>query len=149
MNISILSRTKAVKLSYTELENDKVIISVKDPGVENAYFNRDNKSIKEILYLSFYDMSEETKDKYGSYESISPNDALKIANFVNKWKNKVDTIWVQCEAGVSRSVGIAMAIMEYLNMNLTPIFESSIYYPNMLCYQLTAEALNKTENEEN
>jgi len=34
-------------------------------------------------------------------------------------------------------------------MNLTPIFESSIYYPNMLCYQLTAEALNKTENEEN
>ena len=74
---------------------------------------------------------------------MSPDDALKIAYFVNKWKDKVDTIWVHCEVGVSRSAGIAMAIMEYLNMDLTPIFENPIYCPNMLCYALTKQAFEK------
>ena len=67
MNIKILSRTKAVKLSYTDFANDKVIISIKDPWAEKAHFNSGNSSIKEILYLSFYDISEETKDIFGGY----------------------------------------------------------------------------------
>ena len=145
MNIKILSRTKAVKLSYTDFANDKVIISIKDPWAENAHFNRNNSSIKEILYLSFYDISEETKDIFGGYESMTPKDALLIAAIVNKWKGMVDTIWVHCEVGVSRSAGIAMAIMEYLNTDLTLIFENSTYRPNMLCYELTKNAF---ENEE-
>lgn len=145
MNIKILSRMKAVKLSYTDFENDKVIISIKDPWAENAHFNRNNSSIKEILYLSFYDISEDTKDIFDGYSSMSPDDALKIAHFVNKWKDKVDTIWVHCEVGVSRSAGIAMAIMEHLNMDLTPILESTTYYPNMLCYELTKKALNNSK----
>ena len=145
MNIKILSRTKAVKLSYTDLENDKVIISIKDPWAEKAHFNSGNSSIKEVLYLSFDDTSEETKDIFGCYSSMAPDDALKIANFVNKWKDKVDTIWVHCEVGVSRSAGIAMAIMEYLNMDLTPILESTTFFPNMLCYELTKNALNKAK----
>jgi len=141
MNIRILSRTKAVKLSYTDFTNDKVIISIKDPWAEKAHFNSGNSSIKEVLYLSFYDISEETKDIFGGYSSMSPDDALKIAHFINKWKDKVDTIWVHCEVGVSRSAGIAMAIMEYLNMDLTPIFENPTYSPNMLCYELTKQGL--------
>lgn len=141
MNIEILSRTKAIKLSYTDFEDDKVIISVSDPFNEPAHFNKGNNSIKEILYLSFYDISEETKDIFGGYESMSPDEAAKIAHFVNKWKDRVDTIWVNCEVGVSRSAGIAIAIMEYLNMDLTPILESTTFYPNMLCYELTLKAL--------
>ena len=140
MNIRILSRTKAVKLSYTDFEKDKVIISIKDPWAEKAHFNGGNGSIKEILYLSFYDISEETQDIFGGYNSMSPDDARKIAYFVNKWKDKVDTIWVHCEVGVSRSAGIAMAIMEHLNMDLTPVFENPTYCPNMLCYELTNQA---------
>lgn len=147
MNIKILSRTKAVKLSYTNFANDKVIISIKDPWAEKAHFNDGNGSIKEILYLSFYDRSEETQDIFGGYSSMSPYDARKIAHFVNKWKDKVDTIWVHCEVGVSRSAGIAMAIMEYLNMDLTPIFESTTYCPNMLCYELTKKAFKDLQEK--
>ena len=145
MNIKILSRVKAVKLSYTDFEGDKIIISISDPFNEPAHFNKNNNSIKEILYLSFYDISEETKDIFGGYSSMSPDDALKVVHFVNKWKDKVDTIWVHCEVGVSRSAGIAMAIMEHLNMDLTPILESTTYYPNMLCYELTKKALNNSK----
>lgn len=149
MNIRILSRTKAVKLSYTDFENDKVIISIKDPWAERAHFNRGNNSIKEILYLSFYDISEKTKDIFGVYSSMTSVDALKIAHFVNKWKDKVDTIWVHCEVGVSRSAGIATAIMEYLNMDLTPIFENPTYCPNMLCYELTQQAFKDLQKKQN
>ena len=140
MNIKILSRTKAVKLSYKDFAKDKVIISISDPFNEKAHFNQGNSSIKEILYLSFYDISEETKDIFGGYSSMDPEDAKKIAHFVNKWKDNIGTIWVNCEVGVSRSAGVAMAIMEYLNMDLTPILESTTYYPNMLCYELTQKA---------
>ena len=140
MNIEILSRTKAIKLSYTDFAKDKVIISISDPFNEKAHFNQGNSSIKEVLYLSFYDISEETKDIFGGYSSMDPEDAKKIAHFVNKWKDKVDTIWVNCEVGVSRSAGIAMAIMEYLNMDITPISETTTYYPNMLCCDLTKKA---------
>ena len=151
MNIKILSRTKAIKLSYTDFEKDKVIISIRDPWAEKAHFNDGNSSIKEILYLSFYDISEETKDIFGGYSSMSPDDALKIAHFVNKWKDEVDTIRAHCEVGVSRSAGIAMAIMEYLNMDLTPLFENPTYCPNMLCYELTKLAfkdLQKTNRDD-
>ena len=149
MNIRILSREKAVKLSYTEFVNDKVVISITDPFNEPAELNSNNSSIKELLRLSFYDISEETKDIFGGYESMSPDEANKIAHFVNKWKDKIDTIWVNCEVGVSRSAGIAMAIMEYLNMDLTPILESTTYYPNMLCYELTLKALKDLQQNKN
>lgn len=149
MNIKILSRVKAVKLSYTDFEKDKVIISIKDPWADNAHFNRNNSSIKEILYLSFYDISEETKDIFGGYDSMSPDEANKIAHFVNKWKDDIGTIWVNCEVGVSRSAGIAMAIMEFLNMDLTPILESTTYYPNLLCYELTNKALENLSESKN
>lgn len=149
MDIKILSRTKAIKLSYTEFEGDKVIISINDPFNEPAHFNKNNNSIKEILYLSFYDISEETKDIFGGYESMSPDEANKIAHFVNKWKDNIGTIWVNCEVGVSRSAGIAMAIMEHLNMDLTPILESTTYYPNMLCYELTQKAFQNLQSNKN
>ncbi len=147
MEVKILSRTKAVKLSYTDFEKDKIIISIKDPWAEKAQFNGGNGSIKENLYLSFYDISEETKEIFGGYSSMSPDDALKIAHFVNKWKNKVDTIWVHCEVGVSRSAGIAMAITEYLNMDLKPILENPAYSPNMLCYELTKKAFKDLQEK--
>ena len=55
MKIKVFNRTNAVKESYRELEKSKIIISISDPDKSRASFNRDNKSIKAKLYLSFYD----------------------------------------------------------------------------------------------
>lgn len=55
MKIRIFNRTNAIKESYRELEENKVIISISDPDKSFASFNHDNKSIKARLYLSFYD----------------------------------------------------------------------------------------------
>ncbi|MBQ3379913.1 MAG: dual specificity protein phosphatase family protein [Clostridia bacterium] len=143
MNIKILSRTKAVKLSYKDLEGTKVIISISDPESERAHFNRENNSIKEVLYLSFYDVGEETMDAFGTGGRMTADDAKKTARFVIKWKDMADAIWINCEAGVSRSAGIALSIMEYLNMDLSPVLKSTVYCPNMLCYELTKKALSE------
>ena len=143
INIIALSREKAIRLSYSDFDNDKIIISIRHPNKVKPEFNFNNSSIKDILYLSFYDISEETKSIFGGYESMSPIDAILIRDFVLKWQNEIDTIWVQCEMGMSRSAGIVAAIMEYFDMDSKEILESNQYYPNKLCYNLTKGAYNK------
>lgn len=143
INIIALSREKAIRLSYSDFDDAKIIISIRDPNKVKPEFNINNSSIKDILYLSFYDISEETKSIFGGYESMSPIDAILIRDFVLKWQGEIDAIWVQCEMGMSRSAGIAAAIMEYFDLNSKEILESNQYYPNRLCYNLTKGAFNK------
>lgn len=119
MIIKIFSRQQAVKQSYTDLDGSKIIISISDPLEEKAKFNRNNISIKSVLYLSFYDIDEKTKSIFGGYDSMSPIDAVLIRDFVLKWENYVDEIWVQCEMGISRSAGIAAAISERFELDST------------------------------
>lgn len=142
MVIKVLSREQAIRNSYTNFERKKVIISICDPHNEKVEFNQGNSSIKDILYLSFYDISEETKSIFGSYESMSPVDAILVRDFVLKWQEQVDEIWVQCEMGMSRSAGIAAALMEYFNVDSGTILNSNQYYPNKLCYDLMKNAIN-------
>ncbi len=143
MIIKIFSRQQAVKQSYTDFDGSKIIISISDPFEEKAKFNRNNISIKSVLYLSFYDIDEKTKSIFGGYDSMSPIDAVLIRDFVWKWENFVDEIWVQCEMGISRSAGIAAAISEHFELDSTDILNNKKYIPNMLCYNLTKEAFSK------
>ena len=143
INIIALSREKAIRLSYSDFDIDKIIISIRDPNKVKPEFNINNSSIKDILYLSFYDISEETKSIFGGYESMSPIDAILIRDFVLKWQNEIDTIWVQCEMGMSRSAGIAAAIMDHFDIDSKEILKNNQYYPNKLCYNLTKGAFNK------
>lgn len=137
MEIIVLSKQQAIIRSCTDFDKKKIIISVRDPNNDKAGFNSCNSSIKDILYLSFYDISEETKSIFGGYESMSPIDAILIRDFVLKWQNEVDEIWIQCEMGMSRSAGIAAALMEYFSIDSNSILNSNQYYPNKLCYNLT------------
>lgn len=149
MIIKIFSRQQAVKQSYTDFDCSKIIISISDPFEEKAKFNRNNISIKSVLYLSFYDIDEKTKSIFGGYNSMSPIDAVLIRDFVLKWENFVDGIWVQCEMGISRSAGIAAAISEYFELDENVILNSNKYNPNMLCYDLTKAAFSKSRREIN
>ena len=42
---------------------------------------------------------------------------------------------IQCDAGVSRSAGVAGALMKYYNGDDSEIFENPKYRPNMRCYR--------------
>ena len=140
MNVMVLNRVNAEKLSYNDFSSDKVIISIKTPEDEQAVFNAENDSIKDILYLSFYDVSTETQDIFKGYPAMTDEDALKIKEFVLKWKDKVDTIIVHCDAGVSRSAGVAAGILDGLDIDSSQIFDNNRYLPNSLCYRKTLNA---------
>ena len=143
MNIKIFSKAEAVKMSYTDFDGRKIIISISDLNENKVEFNCENASIKAVLYLSFEDVSEAGEG------AMTAEDAAKIRDFVQRRQDKVDTIWVQCEMGVSRSAGIAMALMDYFGEDMTAFFESDTYCPNMLCYELTGQALNDLQGHGN
>lgn len=62
-------------------------------------------------------------------------DALKILNFVKLYKDKIDLIAVNCEAGISRSAGISAALSAILNGAGSDQYYFSNYCPNMLVYR--------------
>ena len=140
MDVIVLNKAKAQELSYDNFSSDKVIISIKTPEDEQAVFNAENNSIKDILYLSFYDVSTETQDIFKGYPAMTDEDALNIKNFVLKWKDRVDIIIVHCDAGVSRSAGVAAGILDGLDQNSSQIFDNNRYLPNSLCYRKTLNA---------
>lgn len=140
MNVIVLNKVKAQELSYNDFSSDKAIISIRTPDDEQAVFNLENDTIKDILHLSFYDVSTESQDIFKGYPAMTDDDALKIKEFVLKWKDKVDTIIVHCDAGVSRSAGVAAGILDGLDQDSSQIFDNNRYLPNSLCYRKTLNA---------
>ena len=74
----------------------------------------------------------------------SDEDAKKICEAVNEMKDFVTQIIVHCEAGVSRSAGVAAAIGKYLNGDDMFIFGAPRFSPNITCYR---KVLNTFMNE--
>lgn len=92
MNVVVLSRKKVERLSCTDYSSDKVVISIRDPDSQKANINRENDTIKDVLYLEFYDISTQTQDIFKGYVSMSDDDAVLIRDFVLKWKDRVSTL---------------------------------------------------------
>ena len=116
-------------------KNTSVIISITtyDGDLKQKIIMSDKNNVKDILYLSFCDFDcEDNPDNCMSYE-----DGKKVADFVNKWYGKVDTIIVHCEGGISRSAGVMAAIMRVKEGRDDIIFRNKNKNPNMTCYLRT------------
>lgn len=96
------------------------------------------------LYLHFEDFDTELPG--WSIQPIQKEDAEKIAAFVMANKHNGRHFIVQCDAGVSRSAGVAAALMKYFNGDDSPIFDSPQYCPNMRCYRMVLDALMEGGN---
>ena len=110
MIIDIMSRNQVLAFSSAPHDEKTAVISISNMGVESPRLTqRVDNGIIVLLELHFDDV-----------ESISPRcmtdrQARMIAEFVFEFRDKVDRIVVSCEAGISRSAGVAAAIMKYLN----------------------------------
>ena len=132
-------------------------LSIKLFEQENSGFFKGAK-IQKIQQLSrsellFYIRNNgETKKFYINFNPqiyhicfISKETAEEIANFAKEWWNKVDQIVVHCDGGVSRSAGVAAAILKYFTGDDSEIFDNPNYYPNMLVYRMVLNALMEEE----
>ena len=98
----------------------------------------DIKNCGPTLYLRFEDFDTELPG--WPVQLIQKEDAKKIATFVMANKHNGKYFIVQCDAGVSRSAGVA-ALMKYFNRDDSPIFDNPQYCPNMRCYRMVLGAL--------
>ncbi len=156
-SVTILSRRDAMRYCYGSHPFPSVMISISDPCMvyETAPFFSPANRVLDILRLTFADADGVGSHVWVPQEAAVPDriaaesdlmtreDAAKVAQFLSRHPNR-DVI-VHCDAGLSRSAGVAAAIMKHFNGDDSPVFDSGKYYPNMWCYRLTLEALENKE----
>ena len=134
MRIVVMNRRDAVRYSYGLHEDKSVVVSIGDIGSEyseSVYPSRYN-GICAVLPLRFDDVD-------GGINCMVSEEAVMIKSFVERHKDKL--IIVHCDAGVSRSAGIAAALMKYYNGDDSEIFDDTRYCPNMFCYRTMLNVL--------
>jgi hypothetical protein len=131
-------------LSQQEMEGcqigtfDKhVVLSIVTPGYPEAKIRT---SPKAILRFRFYDLVEPLP---GHDELFTDKDAKKVWRFVTKHVSEIDAVVVHCEAGVSRSTGMAAALAKfYFNDDLV-FFKKGV--PNKLVYKKVLQEFHDRE----
>jgi ADP-ribosylglycohydrolase len=76
----------------------------------------------------------------GGGNAMNDGQARQVADFVNGLSDDIDTLFVSCEAGMSRSAGIAAAITLALSGDDWPIWRNTAYSPNSHCYRMVLQA---------
>ena len=139
-----MSRSEVVQYCQEKQKKPSVVISISDPYIvyDNAPFCSSPNRVFDILPLSFCDAAEPGKDVYGrdvtESEMMTDEDARKVVRFVRENRDK--RIIVHCDAGISRSAGVAAAISKYFTGDEGLFFRSDRYSPNMWCYTKTLMA---------
>ena len=89
-----------------------------------------------VLYLEFPDFDDRPNNY--PYPLFSQHQAEQIIRFVERRINKIGLIICQCEAGISRSAGVAGALSMIYNGEDEYFFRH--YLPNRRVYRLILES---------
>ena len=124
-------------MSEREIKNYKcnkahIIISIKSPESRGVKIPSNDKRLG-TLYLEFHDFDDVSLNYPSRIKLISKEDAKEILVFVAYCPVKPEIVICQCEAGISRSAGIAGALSKIINGDDKAIFRH--YLPNMLVYR--------------
>lgn len=137
-DIIVCNRGTAEKFAAESHDFGSAIISIKtrtDPSDPYIKFT-DNNNVKEILFMRFNDAENEIEG------GITYEEAAKVAKFIRhiaRDRDDVQTLIVHCDAGESRSAGVAAAIAKKYFDNDESYFKR--YTPNMRCYSLVLSEL--------
>jgi len=136
MKFMVLSRDE---IRHFQIEEKHIVISIRDPNSKRARLPKLYSRLA-ILDLEFSDLDEHLPSE-SFYILFTKEDAKKILNFYNKYKDKIEIVVCQCEAGISRSAGVAAALSKIYNE------EDEIYFkrfiPNKRVYRTILEEYYK------
>ncbi len=142
IDILVLNRDKA---KTYQCDKKHIYISVKCPYDSEGWAKLPkNKNRVQTLLLAFDDWDDyqrnkiltEHKDnpKVAKMVFFSKDHARSIVSLVKEYKDKVDVIICQCDAGISRSAGIAAALSKCIRGRDEEYFEK--YLPNRRVYRM-------------
>lgn len=119
-----------------------LIFSIRDMNTKPAMF-ANNSNIKRVCLFEFEDWDKENDGEI----VITDHDANRIAELVLEYNQKPEEydLYINCEAGQSRSAGVAAAICKVLDGSDDFFFRTK--HPNMLCYRKVFNALSKKLGE--
>ena len=123
MDILVLGRQEAEWRS-PRITAAHIWISISEPGWAPPNLAPNTQRLA-TLDLWFHDITE---PRVG-YDLMSVEQARDITGFVTTWKDKVSLIVVNCEAGISRSAGVAAALDRWLNQQ-DRFSADPHYFPN-------------------
>jgi len=145
MKIQITDELKITK--YIEKE-PHVVISIQDPSHEFVKLS-EQEARQDWLGLKFHDLDDIfIPELYGVQTNaviFTKVDGLRILNFYNEWKNKVDLLIIHCVAGVSRSPAIGAALLRIDGQLDFDMFKR--YRPNMHVYRTMLNTFYDKEGE--
>ena len=133
ISLNIMSRANA-KMVSCALVGKTAIISINNMGDEEVHFHNSDNLVG-VLSLRFDDVTGSEDFK------MEESDGEKIRIFLSAVLPEIDRLIVHCEYGVSRSAGIAAAILKAVTGSDLEIFNNPKYVPNMHCYRITFNAL--------
>jgi len=106
-------------------------------AVSSYDINKDKlKAFGKTLCLSFADITDSSESS-----SFNMEIAMEIATYVKDLPAQLDTLFVCCDSGESRSTAMSAAIMRYNGMDEMLIWKNPHYHPNTLVYSMLCDAL--------
>ena len=128
-----MNRAEAIRYSRKPHDDKAVVISIATEGENygSHVVASASNGIVGILVLWFDDVE--------GVGGMTGDDAKKVHWFVERHRHL--PIIVQCDAGVSRSAGVAGALMKHYNGDDSEIFDNPKYRPNMRCYRMVLNEL--------
>ena len=137
-------RLKFLVLSRSEVkrvvpDEPYVVVSVTNPGLPEAELAA-SPLRRDALRLQFHDMGDYGQPLRDNV-LMTEEDAGAILEFVGRYAGEVGMIVCQCEAGMSRSAGIAAALSQVLQGEDRFFFAN--FSPNRWMYRTLIEAHEK------
>lgn len=138
MIYKVMNRNHCEKYCTRDHSETSVIISIKSPwDCDAIVYSSEMNGVKDILRLAFNDLEYEKSSEY----CIQKSDGEQIAEFVNKWFNKVDILIIHCDGGISRSAGVMQGILKAKLNDDSLITNNHNKKPNKTCFNVTYNAL--------
>lgn len=117
-----------------------------------------NDNTVDVVLLEFDDIDHMPMEGSASWNVLGKNPILFAPEMARKVVDKlkdtgVQAVVVHCEAGISRSAGMAAAIAKHFNGDDSEFFNSptnlyaiqrSVYSPNRLVYRVMLDALHES-----
>jgi len=152
MKVVAVSRLFAVDMAKM-IPFPHAIISITDPKQDLPEFGPNANRIA-VLGQRFYDLDftrkivaddePELRRIYG-FGLFTDEQAKEIVTFVRNHQNQIKLLLVHCDAGVSRSAGVAGAILKAITGSDEKIFKDPRYLPNMWVYRKVLNAWYEEE----